>query len=189
MSGQLDEQGLGDYIDARYQQRGDHLFRMERLPVYEGNAPQTARWLTGAAEPDWATKQGWLDVLADDKRRGLVSRRVRILSEALTDDERAACAFGYAYNGRHEDIRVLHRGEHPVPDLLDHDYWIITPTHGRVSVLAMHYSPDGRFTGATEVPPTQHGPYIEEARLSWAIGEPFHQWWDRHGDLHQRRVA
>jgi len=185
----LNERQLGEYIDAHYQRRGDQLFRMERLPVYEGNAAQTARWVGGATEPDWATKRGWLELLADDKRRGLVSRRVRLFTADMTDDERASCAFGYALNGRYEDIRVLRAGEHPRLDVLDHDYWVIdTRDHVR-HVLAMRYDPAGRFLGADVIPPAGHTPYARERKLGWAIAEPFNQWWAKHPDLHRRTAA
>jgi hypothetical protein len=187
----LDEQGLGDFIGAHYRAEGDRLFRMELLPLY--NVPHQAaeleRWRAGATEPDWKTKQPWLDVLADEHERGLISRRVRRLSRVLTDDELMACHFGYAYNSRYEDIRVLHEGEHPMPELLGHDYWLIEPRGGDRQVVKMHYDDDGRFVGAEVLSPDQHAAYIQERDRTWAVAEAFPAWWDRHRELHRTRVA
>lgn len=186
----LDEKGLGAFIDAHYRGRGDRLFRMERLPQY-AVAQQSAElqaWRDGG-ELDMAAKQPWLDVLASEVARGMLTRRVRILSACLTDDERHACHWGYPYVGRFEEVRVLRRGEHPVPDVLDHDYWVIEPADGDLRVVRMDYSPTGRFLGAVVLPESEHGPYLSEQQLAWAIAEPFTTWWGRHGELHRRSAA
>lgn len=186
----LDEKGLGAFIDAHYRGRGDRLFRMERLSRY-AVAQQSAElqaWRDGT-EPDMATKQPWLDVLAGEVARGMRTRRVRILSAELTDDEQRACHWGYPHIGRFEEVRVLRRGEHPVPDVLDHDYWVIEPADGDLQVVHMDYSPTGRFLGAVVLPESEHGPYLREQQLAWAIGEPFTTWWGRHGELHRRAAA
>lgn len=192
MTGELlDEQGLGEYIEARYNTPGDQLFRMERLPWYDTPAQNADRdaFLAGTA-PDWARKQGWLDVLAEDARRGLVSRRVRVFSAQLSADELSACHFGYPYTGRYEDVRVLHRGEHPpVADLLDHDYWIIEPGASRPVVLRMHYTAEARFEHAAVVPAEENAVYLRERDLAWEAAEPFSVWWRRHRELHRPVAA
>lgn len=185
----LDENGLGAAIDRRYRTSGDELFRMERLPHYDvpsQNADREA-FLSGDA-PDWARKQKWHDTLADEVRRGLVSRRVRVFSADLTDDELMSCHFGYPYTGRYENIRVLHRGEHPVPDLLDHDYWIIEPADDDRQILRMHYTAGGAFVGAERIPSPAHAVYLDERDRAWAAAEPFATWWSRHTEMH-REVA
>lgn len=186
----LDEEGLGAFIDAHNCGRGDRLFRMERLPLY-AVAQQSAElqaWRDGG-EPDMAAKQPWLDVLAGEVERGMLTQRVRILSADLTDDEQRACHWGYPHVGRFEQVRVLHRGEHPTPDVLDHDYWIIHPAAGDVQVVRMDYNTAGEFVGALVVPLTEHGAYVHEQQLAWAMAEPFAAWWGRHGELHRRSAA
>jgi hypothetical protein len=186
----LDGASLGAYIEANYRRPGDRLFRMERLPRYADNAAQTARWLAGAAEPDWAAKQPWLDYLADNQRRGLIAQRVRAFGLVLTDDELAACAFGYAYNGRYEDIRVLHGGEHAIPaGLIPEDYWLIEPADGPVSALRMDYDAVGVFRGAELVAADAVVAYMADRDRALAAAEPFATWWARHLELPRRHAA
>ena len=184
----LDEQGLGSAIGWHYRTSGDQLFRMERLPHYDVPTQNAFRqaFVTGSV-PDWAPKRAWLDRLSEHARQGLVSRRVRVFSADLTDDELMSCHFGYPYNSRHEDIRVLHHGEHPVPDLLDHDYWIVEPAGDDRQVLRMHYSDAGTFVGADPLPASEHDAYVHERDRAWGTAEPFAAWWNRHPELH--RVA
>ena len=191
MSGRLlNENELGGFIDQHYRARGDVLFRMERLPHY-AVAQQSAElqaWRNGG-EPDMVAKQRWLDVLAAEVERGMLTQRLRILSADLSDDEQRACHWGYPHVGRFEDVRVLRSGEHPVPDLLDHDYWVIRPAGSDVQVVRMDYSGCGEFLGATVLPPAEHPLYLHEQHLAWANAEPFSAWWGRHGELHRRRSA
>lgn len=185
----LTEQQLGEHIDAHYQQRGDRLFRMERLPWYDVPSQNADRAAWQAGRPNTTAVEGWARVLADDARRGLVSQRVRVLSADLTDDEAMSCDVALPITSRHEQVRVLHRGEHPVPDLLDHDYWIIQPRGGSTYVLAMVYGPGGEFLGARVVPPAEHAPYLEEQRRAWALAEPFGVWSARNSWLYHRTAA
>lgn len=185
----LGERDLGAFIDAHYRSAGDRLFRMERLPHYDvpsQNADREA-FLRGVA-PDWKRKQAWLDELAVNMQRDMVSRRVRVLSALLTDDELMSCHLGYPYTGRYEDVRVLHAGEHAVAQLLDHDYWIIEPADAGAQVVRMHYSDSGMFVGAEVVPAADHTIYLAERAAAWADAEPFDSWWSRRTELH-RTVA
>jgi hypothetical protein len=182
----MNVQELGEWINAHYRAIGDRLFRMEVLPEYavDSDGEDFRRWLSGAQEPTWSRKQPWLDVLADDKRRGLRSSRLRIFSEQLTDYERYACDFGYAYNAEYEDIRVLHRGEHHLPaDLVLADFWLIGDEHG----AAMHYDQHGRFEYAEVMDPECIGPLIRTRDLGMEVAEPFVAWWLRHPELHRTR--
>lgn len=134
----MDAEALGRFIDEHYNQPGDRLFRMEVLPEYEvtSDGEDFRRWLEGAAEPTWTRKQPWLDTLRRERENGQISTRIRILSDQVTDYERYACDFGYRYNGEYEDIRVLHRGEQPIPaGLIESDFWIIKDS----IVVTMHY--------------------------------------------------
>jgi hypothetical protein len=180
----LDGKGLGAYISQHYRRAGDRKDRIERLRWYNvpsQNADREA-FLTGTA-PDWDRKQSFLDDLAEEKARGLISNRVRIFPAAeLNDDELMSCHLGYPYVGRDQDIRVLHGGEHPIPDILDHDYWI--------HVLRMHYADDGAFLGATAITdPRAQTPYLREWDVAWMDSEDFDNWWARHGELHRDQAA
>lgn len=184
----MDLRELAAYIDRNYQQLGDTLFRMEVLPEYlvGSDGDDFRRWLDGATEPTWGRKQPWLDQLAADAARGLRSSRLRIFSEHLTDYERYACDFGYAYNARYEDIRVLRRGEHDIPhELIETDFWLI----GDSRVALMHYDELGRFEVAERIPVSRARPYTRTRDLGMAAAEPFTDWWARHPELHRRLVA
>lgn len=181
----LDEQRLNDVIDAHYSRPGDQLFRMERLPWYDvasQNADRDA-WLRGRV--DTSAIEAWAGVLADDARRGLVSRRVRVLSAELTADEAMSCNVALPITSRHEYVRILRHGEHEAPQLLDHDYWVIEPAGGPVQILRMIYTDGGAFRGAVVVEPSEHEAYLRERALAWVAGEPFAAWWTRHGELHR----
>lgn len=189
----LDEQGLGDFIDAHYQHKGDRLFRMERLPIYlvASDGGDWERWQAGASEPTWSRKQPWLDVLERDQRAGMVSQRVRLFpTEQLTDYELFACHMGYAHNSRFEDIRVLHAGEHSIPaGSIEHDYWLIEPAAGAGQVVAMVYDVEGRFLGAEVLVAAEFARYQRDSDVALAAAEPFRSWWDRHNELHRRMAA
>jgi hypothetical protein len=185
----LDEQALEDFIFSRYSERDDQLFRMERLPHYDVPSQNADRekWLAGRF--DATPLEQWANVLADDRRRGLVSRRVRVFSASLTDDESMSCHVALPIIGRDQEVRILHRGEHFVPELLDHDYWVVTPADGPVEVVRMIYSDVGAFLGAEIVPYSAHGPYLREQHLAWALAQPFFDWWGQHRELHRPLAA
>jgi hypothetical protein len=185
----LTEDELGEFIDGHYHALGDHLFHKEGLPWYDvpsQNADRSA-WRAGRFDPTQVL--AWTSRLAADEARGLVSQRLRIVSAALTDDEMMSLDVALPIIARHEEIRVLHRGEHPVPDLVDHDYWIMRPASGGVFVVAMRYSDGGAFRGAEVIPAEQHGPYLREQKLGWAIAAPYSDWWAAHPELHRRAAA
>jgi hypothetical protein len=185
----LDERALEDFVFSRYANPGDQLFRMERLPLYDvpGQTADRENWLAGHVNT--TALEQWAEVLAADRRRGLVSRRVRVLSPVLTDDEAMSCHVALPIIGRDQEVRILHRGEHLVPGLLDHDYWVIETASGTVDVVRMIYSDGGAFLGAEIVPTHEHASYLRERDLAWSIGEPFTPWWNRHRELHRRTAA
>lgn len=188
----LDYKGLARWIGDRYRDRGDRLFRLEALPEYtvDDDGDDYRRWLAGATEPTWARKQPVLDALRRERKAGMISERVRIFTPQLTDYERYACEFGYAYNSRWEDIRVLRRGEHAIPQYLrEEDFWLIENRDG-VHVAVMRYDEHGRFLGADEIT----GPTAQErCRMTrdafLAVAVPFSTWWDLHPELHRARAA
>lgn len=179
---------LGRFIDERYNQPGDRLFRMEVLPEYEvaSDGDDFRRWLEGATEPTWDRKQPWLDTLRRERENGQISTRVRILSDQVTDYERYACDFGYRHNGQYEDIRILHRGEHDIPvGLIERDFWIIRDS----TVVTMHYREHGRFVGAEVADSGELAGHLRTRDHAWEAAEPFAAWWARHPELHRKAAA
>ncbi len=176
---------LSNLLSASFAQPGDQMFRMERLPQYTvpGQTEVREQWLAWRAgsgpHPDTTAIEKWAEKLADEAHRGMVRRRVRVLSEVLTADEAQSCDIALPVIARHQWTRVLHRGEHTPVDVLDHDYWVIQPAHGEVKVVRMVYSDAGEFEGAEIVPDDRIEPYLREMRLAWSIAEDFSAWWSR----------
>lgn len=185
----LTEAELGDLIDAHHSRPGDVLFHKEGLPWYDvaSQNMDRAAWLNDLFDP--AQVIAWAEHLAEERRRGMRSQRLRIVSGPLTDDERMSLEAALPILAREEEVRILHRGEHAVPDLVDHDYWIMFPADGAPVVAAMRYSDSGAFLGAEVVPPHRHGPYLEERALGWRTSVDYAEWWATHPDLHQSSVA
>lgn len=172
----LTEAELNDTIDAHHRSRGDVLFHREGLAHYDvptQNADR-ASWLAGEFDP--AQILAWTRRLADERERGMVSQRLRILSLQLTDDEQMSVFAALPIIGREEEIRVLRHGDHRIRDTIDHDYWIARPSDGPVLVVRNHYSDGGAFVGAEVIPTTAHGPYLRDQERIWAIGVPLAEW-------------
>lgn len=190
----LDYQGINAWIGDHYAREGDRLFRLEVLPEYAvaDDGADFIRWMTGADEPTWSRKEPWLKTLREEHDAGLRASRVRIFTPGLTDYERYACEFGYALNApAGEDIRVLRRGEHPIPQLLHEvDFWLADTSDGSIHVAVMRYDECGHFLGADPVTgPTEIERYRDTRDEMLAAGEPFLRWWGRHTELHRRRAA
>lgn len=184
MTDLLDPSELGAHL-GRFRRR---LFRTETLPAYavDADGDDYQRWLAGEPDPTWERKNRWLDMLRAERAAGKVSSRVRILSERLTDYERYACEWGYALNaGAGEHIRILHRGEHPIPSIIERDFWVIDDDQA----VAMLYDERGRFEGADVRPVSELEDYRDVRDAAWAGAEPISDWWARHPELRRRLVA
>jgi hypothetical protein len=185
----MDAEKLGQYIDQHFHRPGHRLFRMEVLPEYavDSDGEDYRRWLAGATEPTWSRKQPWLDTLRRERDNNQLSMRVRILSPDVTNYERYACEFGYAYNVEAgEDIRVLRRGEHTLPaDIVQHDFWLINND----IVIPMSYDAAGRFESASVADASEVSGYLRARESAWSAAEPFATWWARHPELHCRSAA
>ncbi len=178
----LDTTGLGERL-GRFTSR---LFRLETLPAYavDSDGDSYRRWLAGEPEPTSERFQRWLDVLRARRAAGKLSSRVRILSEQLTDYERYACEWGYTHTSvAGEDIRVLRRGEHHIPDLIEVDFWIVDDAE----VVLMRYDEHGRFNGA-EATTNDLAAFRHTRDTAWAAAEPFGAWWSRHPELRRTSV-
>lgn len=179
----LDERELGAYLrDATRS-----LFRLETLPTYDvptdrGDFP---RYLAGETGPDMERKGRWLDFLREQRAQGVYRHRVRVLRTPLSDYDRYACDWGYAYNvPAGDDTRILDLSERPLPAaVVDHDFWLVD--HERA--VRMHYDDAGRFLGATVVEPVELGRYQAARDAAWQAAKPFDGWWAQHPEYH--RVA
>ena len=174
---------LEDIIDEHYKNAGDMLFHHESLPWYDVPAQNRSRerWLAGQFDPNGSN--AWVERIAEERRRGMITRRLRILSEELTDDERASIFGGMTLIAREEVVRVLHRGEHVVPGVIDHDYWICHPVGAPPLVIRSYYTDGGAFVGAAVIPPPHQDLYLRDAEAKWTAGVPYADWTSAHADL------
>jgi hypothetical protein len=179
----LTEQELGSYLRSATHS----LFRLETLPAYDvptdrGDFP---RYLAGEASPDMERKGRWLEFLREQRAKGIDRHRVRVLRTPLSDYDRYACEWGYAYNvPAGDDTRVLDLSQRPMPDaLVPHDFWLVDHEYP----VRMHYDDVGRFLGATVVDPAEKDRYRAARDAAWRAAEPFDAWWVRHPEYH--RVA
>lgn len=177
----LNEQELSSYL----RQAARSLFRLEILPEYNvlldrGDYP---RYLAGESGPDMGRKGRWLDFLRAQRAQGIDRHRVRVLRSPLSDYDRYACEWGYAYNvPAGDDTRVLDLTEQSLPvEVVDHDFWLID--HKRP--VRMHYDRAGRFLGASLVELAELNRYQAARDGAWYAAEPFQPWWDRHPEYHR----
>ena len=175
---------LEDVIDEHYKGPGDRLFHHECLPWYDVPAQtrSRAKWLAGEFDPE-TYHSNWVDRIAEERRRNMITKRLRIVSEELTDDERAAMFGGMAFIAREEVVRVLHRGEHAIPGVIDHDYWICHPVGGTPVVIRSLYTDGGAFVGSEVIPPPRDDLYLRDAAAKWNAGVPYEDWIAAHADL------
>lgn len=179
----LDERELGAYL----RQATRSLFRLELLPLYDvptdrGDFP---RYLAGEPAPDMERKGHWLEFLREQRAQGIDRHRVRVLRTPLSDYDRYACEWGYAYNvPAGDDTRILDVARRPLsPAVVDHDFWLVD--HERP--VWMHYDDEGHFLGATVIDPAESGRYQAARDAAWDAAEPFEAWWAAHPEYH--RVA
>lgn len=187
----IDEKQLEAAIDQHFQRPGDRLFRMECLPRYMagvGEESDFQRFLDGAEGPDMERKEQWLAILRAEEDRGLISYRVRLFSDAMTEYERYEAEWCYTHNtAAGEDVFVLRDHEHDKPATLIHeDFWLVNDA----LLIPMRYDEHGRFLGADLVTDAEViAPYLRARDDARAMAEPFGSWWSRHPELHQRRRA
>jgi hypothetical protein len=106
-----------------------------------------------------------------------------VLRAPLSDYDRYACEWGYAYNvPAGDDTRVLDLAERSMPAaLVDHDFWLVD--HERT--VRMHYDDAGHFLGATVVAAAELSQYQAARDAAWCAAESFTAWWDRHPEYHR----
>lgn len=173
----LTENELGRYIDERLTRSA---CRLELLDMYAGESERAdfARFLRGEPIASLAQRRPWLDRLRAEAEAGILNQRVHVLRTPLTDYLRFEAEWGYVYNAAAgEDIRIIDLAERLLPaGLTDHDFWLVDDTYP----IRMHYSDDGRFTGANPV--ADPAPYQRAWAAAVAASEPFTIWWRRHSE-------
>ncbi len=177
----LDEKQLGELLMGA--RAGGSVFRWEGLRRYmvSSDGGDYERYVQGLPGPTMTRKQGWLDLLRGESARGVHWHRVRLIQPPLSDYERYACEWGYAYNtAAGDECRILDLSAAALPaDLPAHDFWLVDGT----TAARMHYDDVGRYLGADLA--GDAGPYLRARDALWAAAEPFYSWWDRHPEHHR----
>ncbi|CAL9452566.1 MULTISPECIES: DUF6879 family protein [unclassified Streptomyces] len=150
-------------------------FRLETLAVYdvEEEREEIGRFLAGEdMGPEWDDNP-WVRSITE---RGKHLSRVHVLCSPLTDYLRYELS---AYPGNiraGEVIGIVDLGEQPVTGLPGHDFWLFDDR----DVYRMHYTPEGRFTGAELLPPDRLAEYRGYRDLALRHAVPFAAYWERH---------
>lgn len=167
-------------------------FRLETLQAYEvaSDGSDFRRYLDG--EPTWTPdrKQPWLKQLTAERACGFYRHRVRVVTHPVTDYTRYECEWGYVPNvAAGEDVRILDVGDRGWPSTGEFgttDWWLVADDSGTVRAAVMHYTDDGRFTGAVDITArTLLMGLVDKRRDLWEAAEPFTSWWARHPELHR----
>jgi hypothetical protein len=181
----LDEKQLGALLMGA--EDGGSVFRFEGLRQYTvgSDGGDYERYVKGLPGPTMTRKQGWLDLLRKESGRGVHWHRVRLLQPPLSDYERYACEWGYAYNtAAGDDCRILDTSEVALPLAeVSEDFWLVDSDRAAV----MHYDDEGHYLGADIT--RRVGPYVAARDALWEAAEPFYSWWDRHPENHRQLRA
>ncbi|MDY0811868.1 DUF6879 family protein [Kitasatospora purpeofusca] len=111
-----------------------------------------------------------------DLPQGETVARVHVLASPLTDYLRYELS---AYPGNiaaGETIGIIDRAARPVAGLPDHDFWLFDDT----DAYRMHYTADGRFTGAEHLPAEATPEYRRYQRIAETNAVPFAEYWRQH---------
>ncbi|KQR82848.1 hypothetical protein ASF98_02275 [Arthrobacter sp. Leaf337] len=119
-------------------------FRVEQFPTYDVPEEMTALDMfarSGAVPSEF--NSDWALMVADAKRRGGVVRRLRVVSDPLTQYELFEVLAGYRPSvAAGEDIRIVVRGtDERIPTF---DYW----QYDEETVEWMDYSATGAYMGS-----------------------------------------
>ena len=139
----LDTAGWADLFDS-CRESAYHLEMRDRYAVAEEQS-DIEQWRAGrwGPEDDARSKAGWLDLMRATKARGVRLRRVRIVSEPVTEYIRFEHEGTPQNLAAGEDIRWLPRTRASGLALPGNDCWIIDGT----KVLFNHFTGDGGWIG------------------------------------------
>lgn len=142
--------------------------RLESLPLYtipEEHAALAAQ--RSGAVPNMSFLDEWLVHLREAIGSGRRHRRVRLVSDPLTDYERFETSFGYSLTARAgEEIRTMNRADAPsVPA----DCWVFDGD----LVFEMEYDEIGKFNGARRLDHSAARERVSLIEDYWSKAEPW----------------
>ncbi|WP_436759428.1 DUF6879 family protein [Streptosporangium sp. V21-05] len=155
-------------------------FRLETLDYYDaaGTRVGLPAFLAGEEEPEQFKKSPWVTTVGNATKSGKRMYRVHVVTTPLTDYLRFEFAWGYHRNMEAgEEFFILDLAEHPVPGLLNYDFWMFDEQ----TVVRMFYTPQGAFEGAEIMPEDKASEHIRCRDLAMKHAEPFVSFWERYG--------
>ncbi|MER7751495.1 DUF6879 family protein [Kitasatospora sp. NPDC097643] len=149
-------------------------FRLETLDLYdiEDEREEFEAFLEGKPMPPEWSDNPWVRSMT---RLGKSVSRVHVLKSPLTDYLRYELS---AYPGNitaGESIGIIDLAQQNVFGLPNHDFWLFDD----IDVYRMHYTPDGRFTGAEKLPPNMTPQYRRYQEVATIHAVPFAEYWER----------
>lgn len=141
MSGLL----VGDDFDRLFTSFDYTAFHLEQQDAYgvEVEDEPFQRWLAGEPD-DLAWFEPWLTTMRTVTGQGKSVRRVRVVTEPLSDYIRWEHSLTSLNIDAGEEVRFLPRGRAAGLDLPPRDFWLFDSRR----VAALHFAEDGRFAGA-----------------------------------------
>ncbi|WBB58039.1 hypothetical protein O7599_20480 [Streptomyces sp. WMMC500] len=160
-----------DKLFSTFKQEAFHLELQDEYHVSIEDGPY-AKWLSGEPD-DFAWFRPWLEQVHALATTGKTIRRVRVVSEPVTDYIRWELALTPMNHEAGEDIRWLPRRR--LPDGFrfpaeGHDWWLFDED----TLAVTHFRADGRFDGAELITdPAVVGEAVQVRDRLWSLALPY----------------
>ncbi|WP_255495192.1 DUF6879 family protein [Nocardia sp. GTS18] len=162
-----------DLWESLFAECGREAFHLETLDAYSvaSESEPLRRFLAGEP-PDNTWFDPWRSLVRYTTRRGVAIRRVRVLTEPVSDYHRWILTLNPESIEAGEDIRYLPRHNAGEPPLTE-DYWLLDSS--RVAFHARDSATRGRGVVVTEDPGLV-GYCVEQRNRVWELATPFSEY-------------
>ena len=162
----------GSRIAERLRAATRSAFHLELRDGYSLDDPDWHAWRSGQPLDVAASRSSWSDTVRDAVARGVVIRRLRVVSEPISEYIRYEYDITHAHNiAAGEDVRWLARRDVSDVFLPPSDFWAVDDL-----VLFNHFDGNGNWIEEEERPDADLTRRVVEAfALAWERGTP-------HGD-------
>lgn len=162
---------MSEDLEAAFDTFRTDALRVETLPAYDvpEEAGDIEAWRQGRPRPARdETNDPWLARIArDTAARGRSWRRLRVVSEPLTDYEH--WELGEYATEQGEQVRILGRDQH-THGLVD--VWLFDTGTPDASAYLLRYTPTGAWLGAVRLSTDDAAHLARQASAAWEAAEP-----------------